>query len=69
MVTRSSFSVINRYRYFVFTTATEENPVLHKHVVTNGSKTCTALCDNHGYSFYTGSQNRGSLSASNKSFK
>jgi hypothetical protein len=34
----SSVSITKRDRYFVFKTATEENLVSHKYVVTNGNK-------------------------------
>jgi hypothetical protein len=45
MATYSFFSVISHERYFVFMTAAVENPVLHKNVVTNGSKTFIAVSD------------------------
>jgi len=38
MATSSFVFVINRERYFVFMTATAENSVSHKCVVTKGSK-------------------------------
>jgi hypothetical protein len=42
MATRGSFSIINYGRYFVFMTATAENSVSYKHVVTEGSDTFIA---------------------------
>jgi len=38
-------------------TATPENSVSHTYVVTKGSKTFTALCDQFAHSFFTRSQN------------
>jgi len=37
MSARSFFSVISRYRHFVFVTATAENPISHKYVSAKGS--------------------------------
>jgi hypothetical protein len=48
MSTRCSFSISNLDRYFVFITATAENPVSHKYVVTKGSETITAFSDGLG---------------------
>jgi hypothetical protein len=45
-MTARSFSLINRDRYFVFMTVTAENPVSHKFVVQEGSKTCMTLSGN-----------------------
>jgi hypothetical protein len=39
----SSFLITKRDRYFVFKTATTENPVSHKYVVTNGKKISKAF--------------------------
>jgi hypothetical protein len=43
MTLRSSFCITSRDGYFVFLAATVENPVSHKYVVTEGSKTFTDL--------------------------
>jgi hypothetical protein len=50
-------------------TATAENPLSHKCVVTKGSNTIIALSDKRGWSFFASSQNGGSLFPLNKSFK
>jgi hypothetical protein len=53
VATHSYLYVIIRYQYFVFITATAENPVSHKCVVTEGSKTFTALSDKLEESLFT----------------
>jgi len=45
MAAHTSFSVINCYQCFLSMTATAENPVLHKHVVTKGNRTFPPLSD------------------------
>jgi len=45
ITTRSAFSVFKRDRHVVFVTATAENPVSLKCVITEGSKTLVALSD------------------------
>jgi hypothetical protein len=49
-------SIINCDRYFVFMTATVENPILRKSVNIKGSKPYIALSDTHGYSLATSRQ-------------
>jgi hypothetical protein len=48
IATHSSFFVISCNQYFVIMTAAAENPVLHTHVVTKGSKIFIAMFDNLG---------------------
>jgi hypothetical protein len=43
MATRRPLSITNRYRHFVFITATAENSASHKYIIIKGSKTFIAL--------------------------
>jgi hypothetical protein len=59
---RSSFSIINCDRYFVFTIANAENPaspsmLSQKEGRKEGRKTSTALCDELGQSLFKSNQN------------